>query len=1104
LISALRDLERINVDQELSHEDVWFNVLVDNSAQGIYNELEKLKNLGSTHKRRWIWELCQNALDSAEGSVSIEVELHDQAVIFRHNGHAFDEAEIAHLVCHGSTKRGEGGKLGRWGTGFLTTHLLSKLTKVTGIMCDDSRFSFTLDRRGENAEAIKESMKKSKIEFHESRASVSTVEPKAGFTTEYEYPLDEGGVSVAMLGIEDMRKIARYALALNDEIGSIVLINDKSEENFVKSGAKNVAKDIHLVQVENKVIVGKKENQRHLRIVVAKDQKLSIGAELLEKDSLLYFSDCSDMPKLFVAFPLYTTENFSFPIIINCRDFIPTPDRDGIFMGAEETLVNIHGKAFLARAIPLLLKLIESALSEAWFDVHLLTKLSKPLPRSWLDTDWYKNLLKTVAVAELMKLKVVCSKDKWIAPEDAWFPIPGNLDELWNLAAYPDEDKLPTKDLYPSWASIVDGWATLLDKKSEEFERSLTVDRLVQIVSPIGDLQTLDTMLNKGESTSIQPIDWLNRLIHLLFATNQQQQLDKFSLLPNQNSIFKKRNELRTDKGIDEALKNISKNLGQDSRQTLLHLQILDEAKKLTTPISQDELLNTLLKQVKDLAKADPNKDDYKSANPALFWWLVSNQKCELLAGYPVFCRRVNDKKDEIITYLGGKESLLAPVERWSQKSRDFVGLFPSEFVLSSKYWRESDMWETLQSQNLLICEPIYYLQKPLSEDMLMDSLAFGGQLNEQAEHRIENVNVSDIAFLRLENRGIIDQVRGSKERARTFIKFLLHFAIDFDESALAPSGLLCNCGEVHSVYTANWLWVLKTQKWIPVGKGKQETPSSKNIAALIQNQPEILDNLVEYKPSRFFNNLNVSVSDIMKSIIAKDEESKLALDNATGKLYKSFSGNTKQLIDLAQLFEEEPSMILEFQKKISDLEKVRKNQKVGKTVEEIFRGMFEKSNIKKHGFIIKRTGVGSDYSVEHDFIENGQEQLLDISKGNNRVLIEVKSTTGDQVRMTTTQGQTAVANRGNYVLCVVPIEGEVNEAMIQTNSLFVLDIGAKLEDKVSKVNELQQKSIEVSSVGGDVAIEVTEGQVRFRISKPVWEAGRSFVKFLEYLVHSL
>ena len=166
---------------------------------------------------------------------------------------------------------------------------------------------------------------------------------------------------------------------------------------------------------------------------------------------------------------------------------------------------------------------------------------------------------------------------------------------------------------------------------------------------------------------------------------------------------------------------------------------------------------------------------------------------------------------------------------------------------------------------------------------------------------------------------------------------------------------------------------------------------------------------------------------------------------------------------------------------------------------------MFEKEELKKEGFNIERTGVGSDYAVDYDFTENEIEQWLRIRKGNNKILIELKSTVENYVKMTSTQGREAVKNQNNYALCVVALPSDnIDEAVVRQNSRFSLNIGQRLVDKVDKLNEFEKKGDELASIGGEVAIELSEGQVHFKISKPAWEPGRTFDEFLYYIRSNL
>src|SRR5207244_1182569 len=70
--------------------------------------------------------------------------------------------------------------------------------------------------------------------------------------------------------------------------------------------------------------------------------------------------------------------------------------------------------------------------------------------------------------------------------------------------------------------------------------------------------------------------------------------------------------------------------------------------------------------------------------------------------------------------------------------------------------------------------------------------------------------------------------------------------------------------------------------------------------------------------------------------------------------------------------------------------------------------------------FKVERTGIGSDYEVEQDYVEEGHEVLLTIRTPSSSILVEIKSTLGDQARMTVSQAQIADSNRDRFNRCVV------------------------------------------------------------------------------------
>lgn len=106
-----------------------------NVANKIIDSLKGLKQSSDDKSRcRWIWELIQNAKDvvNSTGNVDIMISFNEQQgeLRFLHNGKPFTLQNIVFLIEQVSTKdRDEKETLkkntGKFGTGFMTTHLLS-------------------------------------------------------------------------------------------------------------------------------------------------------------------------------------------------------------------------------------------------------------------------------------------------------------------------------------------------------------------------------------------------------------------------------------------------------------------------------------------------------------------------------------------------------------------------------------------------------------------------------------------------------------------------------------------------------------------------------------------------------------------------------------------------------------------------------------------------------------------------------------------------------------------------------------------------------------------------------------------------------------------
>lgn len=133
-------------------------------ADKIIQALDKIYNSALSDKR-WVWELMQNANDVPNRfeRVSVKIDLWNDRLVFSHNGDYFTTRNLTGLIQQVSSKdsanQGVVRQTGKFGTGFITTHLLSKIIEVYGIVKNPNtdrfhRFNLILDRSAKKSEDL--------------------------------------------------------------------------------------------------------------------------------------------------------------------------------------------------------------------------------------------------------------------------------------------------------------------------------------------------------------------------------------------------------------------------------------------------------------------------------------------------------------------------------------------------------------------------------------------------------------------------------------------------------------------------------------------------------------------------------------------------------------------------------------------------------------------------------------------------------------------------------------------------------------------------------------------------------------------------------------
>lgn len=173
---------------------------------------------------RWIWELIQNAKDCTNSTGKIDIEIYfdskQKIVEFKHNGKLFATKNIVYLIEQVSTKERSRDSVstGKFGTGFLTTNLLSPIITISGLLHDEdesniARFQVTIDRSGESLDELKEAIKNSCDQLEANTFNISDDVDENAMNTMFSYSLDENGVKVAKVGLENFLITAPYVFA---------------------------------------------------------------------------------------------------------------------------------------------------------------------------------------------------------------------------------------------------------------------------------------------------------------------------------------------------------------------------------------------------------------------------------------------------------------------------------------------------------------------------------------------------------------------------------------------------------------------------------------------------------------------------------------------------------------------------------------------------------------------------------------------------------------------------------------------------------------------------------------------------------------------------
>ena len=206
-----------------------------NDARRIRAERDKACSPTSGAAKRWPFELLQNAHDPGPRDDSARVELQitatDSELAFQHNGRPFTFDDLAALLSGGSNKEYDSADTtGRFGTGFLVTHVLSPRITLRGIMASSSgyeEFNLQLDRSGDE-DAILDNTRAADDAIE---AAIPVEMTEGLWTARFVYPLDAHEAVDA--GIDALRSSMPFLVGSCPHLGQVTIEGrDGARENW--------------------------------------------------------------------------------------------------------------------------------------------------------------------------------------------------------------------------------------------------------------------------------------------------------------------------------------------------------------------------------------------------------------------------------------------------------------------------------------------------------------------------------------------------------------------------------------------------------------------------------------------------------------------------------------------------------------------------------------------------------------------------------------------------------------------------------------------------------------------------------------------------------
>lgn len=329
----------------INRDEILNNAITESELSDLKQHADKMirgfENFNNHSSNRAVWELVQNACDLTT-NCEVILDYRNNGFSFSHNGKPFTTKSFISLIKQVSGKYGDESEVpevGKYGTGFLTTHTFGRKFRINSILEANNTFfeikGFLIDRSPKEWKELSKNIRTQKENvYHLIKEGAILSKPEIKTTFSFLPESDQ-----------ELRYIAESSKDLEDYIPIVLTINDRLKKvKVILNDTETTFERITKVKVENdkgielyKTTVSKNGTLDFFYSIIETNDQIEIILPINENLELFQFSD--RVARLFLYYPLIGSEDFGLNFVINCNQFLPTEARDGIHLKSNKDQV---------------------------------------------------------------------------------------------------------------------------------------------------------------------------------------------------------------------------------------------------------------------------------------------------------------------------------------------------------------------------------------------------------------------------------------------------------------------------------------------------------------------------------------------------------------------------------------------------------------------------------------------------------------------------------------------------------------------------------------------------------------------------------------------